>query len=80
LSENFNTFGKKANFNLGYKMAFNVGGKFNQFSAPWGQMDKPGIMGNYTVVDKVPQEMLHLVDDYWYQFQVNLSFSIHLIF
>ncbi|KAG5668274.1 hypothetical protein PVAND_016221 [Polypedilum vanderplanki] len=28
----------------------------------------PGIMGNMTVADKVPQDMLHLVDAHWYQF------------
>lgn len=47
-------------------MSYNLGARgagFNQW-----QMDaKPGIMGNYTVVDSVPQEMLSLVDNYWYQ-------------
>lgn len=31
----------------------------------WGQA---GGFGNQTVVDKVPPEMLHLVDIHWYQF------------
>lgn len=36
---------------------------------PWNQpIGGPGIMGNWTVVDKVPQEMLTLVDAHWYQF------------
>lgn len=50
-------------------MSYNLGarGGFNQW-----QMDaKPGIMGNYTVVDSVPQEMLSLVDNYWYQWAVS---------
>lgn len=32
--------------------------------SPW-QIESPGIMGNYTVADKVPQEMLYLVDPHW---------------
>lgn len=38
--------------------------------ASWpGQMGGPvGQYGNMTVVDKVPQEILHLIDPHWYQF------------
>lgn len=52
-------------------MSYNLGHAKGGFNL-W-QMDKPGIMGNYTVVDSVPQEMLHLVDNYWYQWQVRKS-------
>jgi r-opsin len=45
-------------------MAFNMGPQgFNQW-----QSNSPGIMGNWTVVDKVPQDMLFMVDPHWYQF------------
>jgi hypothetical protein len=27
-----------------------------------------GVLSNLTVVDKVPQDMLYLVDNHWYQF------------
>lgn len=31
-------------------------------------MGPVGMYGNMTVVDKVPPEMLHMVDAYWHQF------------
>lgn len=48
-------------------MSYNLGKQ--PYGQAWGNMGKPGILGNWTVVDKVPQEMLHLVDPYWYQFE-----------
>lgn len=49
-------------------MAFNLGQQgYNMHS--WNQpIGGPGLMGNWTVVDKVPTEMLGLVDAHWYQF------------
>lgn len=54
-------------------MSYNLGarGGFNQ----WQMDSKPGIYGNYTVVDSVPQEMLSLVDNYWYQWAVSILFN-----
>lgn len=47
-------------------MTFNMGQKaFNL--QPW-QIASPGSMGNLTVVDKVPLDMMSLVDPHWYQF------------
>ena len=47
-------------------MAFNLGQQaFNQQAWKNGN---PEILGNWTVVDKVPQDMLSLVDAHWYQF------------
>lgn len=47
-------------------MAYNnYGAKPMVYNAPW-QTNMQG--GNLTVVDKVPQEMLYLVDAHWYQF------------
>ncbi|CRK97768.1 CLUMA_CG011148, isoform A [Clunio marinus] len=37
------------------------------YNLAW-QITSPGIMGNLTVVDKVPQEMMSLIDPHWYQF------------
>lgn len=35
----------------------------------YGSLPQPHFnMNNFTVVDKVPQELLHLVDKHWYQF------------
>jgi len=48
------------------RMAYNMGQQSN-IRQPW--LTEPGIFGNYTVADKVPQEMLYLVDAHWYQFQ-----------
>jgi r-opsin len=39
-----------------------------QFGVQSWQGGAPGILGNYTVVDKVPQDMLSLVDAHWYQY------------
>ncbi|CAH1999011.1 unnamed protein product [Acanthoscelides obtectus] len=36
--------------------------------ANWAAQRASGFGGNMTVVDKVPPDMLHLVDAYWYQF------------
>nr|QWV42676.1 long wavelength sensitive opsin 2 [Pempsamacra sp. CRS 2021] len=36
--------------------------------AMWVSQRAAGFGGNITVVDKVPPDMLHLVDAYWYQF------------
>nr|QWV42671.1 long wavelength sensitive opsin 2 [Nedyus quadrimaculatus] len=36
--------------------------------ATWAAQRATGFGGNLTVVDKVPPEMLHMVDTYWYQF------------
>lgn len=50
---------------------------------PW-QYNAPGNIGNLTVVDKVPLEMLSLVDAHWHQFppsKLNISFKcLKLIF
>lgn len=34
----------------------------------WGGQGGAGKFGNLTVVDKVPADMLHLIDPHWYQF------------
>lgn len=34
----------------------------------FGQQTAFGAMGNLTVVDKVPHEMLYLIDSHWYQY------------
>ncbi|KAJ8983357.1 hypothetical protein NQ317_003163 [Molorchus minor] len=36
--------------------------------AMWAAQRASGFGGNITVVDKVPPDMLHMVDTYWYQF------------
>nr|QWV42698.1 long wavelength sensitive opsin 1 [Lycostomus kraatzi] len=36
--------------------------------AAWTAAQQGGFLGNITVVDKVPPEMLHMIDAYWYQF------------
>ncbi|XP_030748141.1 opsin-1 [Sitophilus oryzae] len=36
--------------------------------AAWAAQRAVGFGGNITVVDKVPPEMLHMVDAYWYQY------------
>lgn len=36
--------------------------------AMWAAQRAQGFGGNLTVVDKVPPEMLHMVDAYWYQY------------
>nr|APY20511.1 long wavelength sensitive opsin [Macrosiagon limbatum] len=36
--------------------------------AAWTAQRSSGYGGNMTVVDKVPPDMLHLIDSYWYQF------------
>lgn len=36
--------------------------------ASWAAQRSGGFGGNLTVVDKVPTDMLHMVDAYWYQF------------
>ncbi|CAG9766022.1 unnamed protein product [Ceutorhynchus assimilis] len=36
--------------------------------ATWAAQRAAGFGGNLTVVDKVPPEILHMVDSYWYQF------------
>lgn len=36
--------------------------------ASWPGQGPVGIYGNYTVVDKVLPDMLHLIDSHWYQF------------
>lgn len=42
---------------------------FSAYQSWPGQMSGPvGAFGNMTVVDKVPADMLHLVDPHWYQF------------
>uniref|UniRef100_A0A1B0D995 G-protein coupled receptors family 1 profile domain-containing protein n=3 Tax=Phlebotomus TaxID=13203 RepID=A0A1B0D995_PHLPP len=42
---------------------------FSAYSAGWqGGAGGSGGFGNMTVVDKVPPEMLHMVDAHWYQF------------
>nr|QWV42701.1 long wavelength sensitive opsin 1 [Calopteron sp. CRS 2021] len=38
------------------------------FSAWTAAQHAGGFLGNITVVDKVPPEMLHMIDAYWYQF------------
>jgi len=43
-------------------MSYNFGQ--SAYGAPW----QVNSMGNFTVADKVPQEMLFLVDPHWYQF------------
>lgn len=55
-------------------MAYNLGQQpFNL--QQWSGSSTPGIYGNWTVVDKVPQDMLSLVDAHWYQFPpMNVSF------
>lgn len=47
-------------------MAYNFGAKPMAYMPTW--QNTPGPMGNISVVDSVPQEMLFLVDKYWYQF------------
>jgi hypothetical protein len=46
------------------------GGYNNMGPQMWQQsgMHSNGMFNNLTVVDTVPQEMLHLVDKHWYQF------------
>lgn len=46
-------------------MAALVQPHFEAWTAPGGA---GGFGGNMTVVDKVPPNMLHLIDPYWYQF------------
>lgn len=47
-------------------MAYNQYSGFNSFGPPaWSGN---GVLSNMSVVDKVPQEMLYLVDKHWYQF------------
>lgn len=48
-------------------MSFNGYGQQVYGVNPW-QANSLGTMGNLTVVDKVPQDMLYLVDSYWYKF------------
>jgi hypothetical protein len=45
-------------------MAYNLG---SQVFQQW-QVNHPGPMGNFTVIDSVPEEMRYLVDPHWYQF------------
>lgn len=45
-------------------MAFNLGQQAHL--QPW-LSSSPGIMGNWTVVDKVPADMMGLIDPHWYQ-------------
>lgn len=46
-------------------MAALVQPHFEAWTAPGGA---GGFGGNLTVVDKVPANMMHLIDPYWYQF------------
>nr|QWV42705.1 long wavelength sensitive opsin [Macrolycus sp. CRS 2021] len=45
-----------------------LGGPSYAAFAPQHAALTAGFLGNLTVVDKVPSEMLHMVDAYWYQF------------
>lgn len=61
-------------------MAFNLGQ--NAYNLQSWQSSSPGIMGNWTVVDKVPVEMMSLIDPHWYQFppsKISKQFSCELL-
>ena len=46
-------------------MAFNMGQQAHNLQ-PW-LTSSPGLLGNWTVIDKVPADMMSLVDPHWYQ-------------
>lgn len=48
------------------RMSAISGPSFDAYS--WGGQGGAAKFGNLTVVDKVPADMLHLIDPHWYQF------------